>query len=74
MEVADDMHSGTGRISRMTMRTMSLFESGESTGQISLADLFDGKRGMSGESSLSVEKIAFALTRGGWPEADSRSW
>ena len=35
---ADDMHSGTGRISRMTMRTMSLFESGESTGQISLED------------------------------------
>ena len=65
----DGMHTGTGRISRMTMRTMSLFESGESTGQISLADLFDGRTGMSDESRLSVEKMAFVLTRGGWPEA-----
>ena len=69
---ADDMHSGTGRISRMTMRTMSLFESGESTGQISLSDLFDGRTDMSGESSLSVEQIAFALTRGGWPETATK--
>ncbi|MCL2208538.1 MAG: DUF4143 domain-containing protein [Treponema sp.] len=65
----DDMHTGTGRISRMTMRTMSLFESGESTGQIHLTDLFNGESGMSGESRLSVEQIAFVLTRGGWPEA-----
>ena len=66
---ADDMHTGTGRISRMTMRTMSLFESGESTGQISLTDLFNGETDMLGESRLSVEQMAFALTRGGWPEA-----
>ncbi|MDR0310892.1 MAG: AAA family ATPase, partial [Acidobacteriota bacterium] len=46
----DDMHSGTGRISRMKMRTMSLFESGESTGEISLKDLFDGKTDMNGKS------------------------
>jgi predicted AAA+ superfamily ATPase len=64
-----DMHTGTGRISRMTMRTMSLFESGESTGAISLADLFDGKTGMFDVSKLSIEQIAFILTRGGWPEA-----
>jgi len=37
------MHSGTGRIARLKMRTMSLFESGESSGQVSLRDLFNGK-------------------------------
>jgi predicted AAA+ superfamily ATPase len=67
--VTSDMHTGTGRISRMTMRTMSLFESGESTGAISLVDLFDGKKDMFDKSKLSIEKIAFILARGGWPEA-----
>jgi Predicted ATPase (AAA+ superfamily) len=64
-----DMHTGTGRISRMTMRTMSLFESGESTGGISLQDLFDGKKDMFDQNKLSIERVAFILTRGGWPEA-----
>ncbi|GAB1477311.1 DUF4143 domain-containing protein [Bacillota bacterium] len=64
-----DMHTGTGRISRMIMRTLSLFESNESTGEIPLSELFDGKTGMFGESSMTVEKLAFALVRGGWPEA-----
>ncbi len=63
------MHTGTGRISRMVMRTMSLYESGESSGEISLDDLFNEKRGMTGESKVDVEEIAFILTRGGWPEA-----
>ena len=67
--LTDDMHTGTGRICRMTMRTMSLFESGESTGAISLSDLFDGKTDMYDESRLLIEKIGFILTRGGWPEA-----
>jgi len=65
----DDMHTGTGRISRMVMRTMSLFESRESTGQISLTGLFNGELGMSGENNLSIEQISFILARGGWPEA-----
>ncbi|MDR0596028.1 MAG: DUF4143 domain-containing protein [Clostridiales Family XIII bacterium] len=64
-----DMHTGTGRISRMAMRTMSLYESGESTGGISLGDLFGGKTGMFGESGLTIAQIAHILTRGGWPEA-----
>ncbi len=64
-----DMHTGTGRISRMTMRTMSLFESGESTGEISLKDLFDNKTDMFAENKTTIEQIAFILTRGGWPEA-----
>jgi len=66
-----DMHTGTGRISRMTMRTMSLFESEESTGAISLEDLFNGKKDMFDENKLSIEEIAFIITRGGWPEAVS---
>ena len=64
-------HSGTGRISRLEMTTMTLFESGESTGDISLAELFrqpnmhvDGARG-----KLSVEELLFAACRGGWPSA-----
>jgi hypothetical protein len=65
----DDMHSGTGRISRMKMRTMSLFESGESSGEISLGDLFSGKTEMCGKSNVTLEQIAFSLTRGGWPAA-----
>jgi predicted AAA+ superfamily ATPase len=60
-------HSGTGRISRMLMRTMTLFESLESSGDVSLKALFDGTRKVEGFSSLTIEKLAFALARGGWP-------
>ena len=69
----DDMHSGTGRISRMKMRTMSLFESCESSGEISLEDIFDGKKEMFGKSKISLEQVAFILTRGGWPAAVNES-
>jgi len=69
----DDMHSGTGRISRMKMRTMSLFESGESSGEISLCDIFEQKTGMFGKSKVTLEQIAFILTRGGWPAAVNES-
>ena len=66
-------HTGTGRISRLLMRPMSLFESLESNGTISLKSLFDWsvkkKRPTSIEvaSSLTIERLAFALARGGWP-------
>ncbi|GHU97306.1 hypothetical protein FACS1894208_12630 [Clostridia bacterium] len=60
-------HTGTGRISRLLMRTMTLFESLESSGDISLGALLDGSCGGDGFSVLTVEKLAFALTRGGWP-------
>lgn len=61
-------HTGTGRIARIKMRPMSLFESEESTGDISLAALFDGTQSDAGAlSPLSIEKLAFALCRGGWP-------
>ena len=61
------MHTGTGRISRLTMRTMSLFESGESNGSVSLRDLFNNKTPVMESSELTIEQIAFAICRGGWP-------
>lgn len=66
------MHSGTGRIARLKMRTMSLFESGESSGQVSLRDLFNGKE-PEGKAILSIEELAFAVARGGWPASISIS-
>ncbi|MCL2606413.1 MAG: DUF4143 domain-containing protein [Coriobacteriia bacterium] len=63
----DDMHTGTGRIARMKMRTMSLFESGNSTGEVSLEELFNSDADTEGISKLSVESLAFVLNRGGWP-------
>ena len=65
-------HTGTGRISRMLMRPMSLYESRESNGTVSLADLFIGKHELASVSSLSIEQIAFALCRGGWPASINR--
>ncbi len=62
-------HSGTGRFSWLTMRPMSLFESGESTGEVSLKALFDGNSDVDGENTLSLDDIAFLLCRGGWPLA-----
>lgn len=64
----ETMHSGTGRISRLRMRTMSLYESGESTGEVSLERLF-GQEEPVGVAQLSIEGLAFAVARGGWPAA-----
>lgn len=60
-------HTGTGRISRLMMRPMSLFESLESNGMVSLKSLFEGKTNPEGFSELSIESIASAIVRGGWP-------
>lgn len=61
-------HTGTGRISRLKMRTMSLFESGESTGSVSLAALFNGTQDSEGfRSELHIDELAWILCRGGWP-------
>jgi predicted AAA+ superfamily ATPase len=60
-------HTGTGRFARILMRPMSLYESGESNGAVSLAGLFDGKHEIEGVSGLSIERLAFALCRGGFP-------
>ena len=60
------MHTGTGRISRVLMRPMSLYESGESTGEVTFSDILDGKE-ISGVSKLSLEDLASITVRGGWP-------
>lgn len=62
-------HTGTGRISRMRMRPMSLYESGESNGTVSLKDLFEGNPDVVSMSNLTIEDLAFAICRGGWPAA-----
>jgi len=61
------MHTGTGRIARLLMRPMSLYESEESNGMVSLGDLFDGNTDVSGMSSLTIDQIAYLICRGGWP-------
>lgn len=62
------MHSGTGRIVPMRMRTMSLWESDESTGQVSLETLFDHPdNDLAALSNLTIEQLAFSICRGGWP-------
>jgi predicted AAA+ superfamily ATPase len=69
---SETAHTGTGRIPRIKMRTMSLFESKESNGQISLSALFAGKQEDIGAlSDLTIEKMAFILCRGGWPASIS---
>lgn len=64
-------HTGIGRISRLEMETMSLWESGESTGQVSLRGLFDDPKAVvdGAKGKLSVEELIFAVCRGGWPSA-----
>jgi predicted AAA+ superfamily ATPase len=60
-------HTGTGRISRLKMRPMSLFESMESNGQVSLKALFDHRaEEVEATSELTIEEIAFLICRGGW--------
>ena len=60
-------HTGTGRISRLMMRPMSLYESMESNGSVSIKALFDGQKEIDSFSELTIEQIAFAIVRGGWP-------
>ena len=63
-------HTGTGRFSFLLMRPMTLFESLESTGTVSLKDLFDSKD-VSGTNNLSLDDIAYVCCRGGWPRSIS---
>lgn len=60
-------HSGTGRIGRISMRPMSLWESGESNGTVSLSDLFEGISIEPKNNLLNLEQIAYLICRGGWP-------
>ncbi len=60
-------HSGLGRFAWLTMRPMSLYESEDSSGEVSLEELFSFPKTISGRNSLSLEDIAFLICRGGWP-------
>lgn len=66
-DMSEVIHSGTGRFGWLKMRPMSLWESGESTGEVSLSDIFAGRQDIAGVSMLSLERVAFAACRGGWP-------
>lgn len=62
-------HSGTGRFTWMTMRPMSLYESGDSSGEVSLKELFNAPDAIDGESKIDMDRLAFLICRGGWPQA-----
>ncbi len=62
-------HTGTGRFAWLRMRTMSLWESGDSNGQVSLRDLFTTPGQISGICDMGLEDVAFLACRGGWPGA-----
>lgn len=63
------IHSGTGRIGRLKMRTMSLWESEESSGSVSLNDLFNGVDFGTPSNNINIEQLAFLICRGGWPKS-----
>ncbi len=63
------IHSGTGRIGWLKMRPMSLWESQESTGEVSLAGLFTAPDQIGGINRMDIEDVAFLICRGGWPLA-----
>ncbi len=66
----DTLHSGVGRFAFITMKPMTLFESGDSNGKISLCDILNGNRDIDGiKTDLTYEKIAYVLCRGGWPSS-----
>ncbi len=65
-------HTGTGRFAWITMRPMSLWESGESTGEVSISNLFKGDAAIEGYNKLTIEDIAFLVCRGGWPSATTK--
>lgn len=69
VESEEMTHSGTGRFTWLMMRPMSLFESGESTGEVSLGGLFENSGQIKGISALDIDKLAFLICRGGWPPA-----
>ncbi len=68
-KMEDVTHSGTGRFAWLLMRPMSLYESGESTGEVSLKDLFEKTKKVEGINNLDLEKISYLVCRGGWPRA-----
>ncbi len=68
-QVVNTPHTGTTRISTLKMYPMSLYESDESNGSVSLLDLFNKKEFNSCEGKLTVDELIFAICRGGWPRS-----
>lgn len=68
-DTRDISHSGTGRFAWLTMRPMSLYESGDSSGEVSLKALFDGEKEIDGGADIEIDRLAFLVCRGGWPQA-----
>ena len=67
-DISETIHSGTGRFGWLIMRPMTLYESGDSTGDVSLASLFDSQP-ISGRSDIDLDRLTFLICRGGWPES-----
>lgn len=63
------VHSGTGRFAWLRMRPMSLWESGESSGDVSMSSIFDGNHDIAGVSNIDLERMAYITCRGGWPSS-----
>lgn len=68
-DTSEIAHSGTGRFTWLMMRPMSLYESGDSSGEVSLKSLFEGNTDIEGDSELTIDRLAFLTCRGGWPQA-----
>lgn len=60
-------HSGAGRFGKITMRPMSLWESGESNGSVSLTSMFDGEMKAAAANAMTIDELSFLICRGGWP-------
>ena len=69
IETKEITHSGAGRFTWLKMRTMSLYESEESTGEVSLSELFNSPGKIIGENKHNIESLAYVICRGGWPHA-----
>ncbi len=69
VDTTEITHSGTGRFTWLTMRPMSLYESGDSSGDVSLRELFGTPKAIDGESKIDIDRLAFLICRGGWPLA-----
>ena len=62
-------HTGTGRMAWLKLRTMSLWESGDSSGDVSLGELFKSDIEVDGHNDIDLDRLAFLTCRGGWPKA-----
>nr|WP_320059750.1 DUF4143 domain-containing protein [uncultured Bacteroides sp.] len=68
-DTSEIVHTGTGRFSWLIMRPMSLWESGDSNGRVSLQNLFSQPERITASSELSLRQMAFLICRGGWPQS-----